>query len=396
MKSTEFLRDVILSKIQKSHDHWNQSSKDKLPFVGIPPQPNRIFMGQNFDDVSALYRDKIVAASAAGAIQQKGYEFRLTDPSYGEGKERIYRFFVVSIGKKRRRDAFYQDAVYKFFLWISVLMGFAPEECSREMNVYLYLLPDLKELPTEKHQALSQENVNTAFTRTCSHVSEINIYREEEWFKVFIHETFHNNGLDFSLHFNQYDAAVQSELKRCFPALQSQVKLYESYCEFWAETLHSLYVAFFQSTTKRPPVGGGGTRKMTRPVRIWTRAQKIFREEYEFSLLQCVKVLDHYRLTYEDLIQQPKDGSATFMDKNTNSFAYYVIKCIMVHCDFLDWHLAVNGPTLRFSDKNILGLCRWLHTKRHCMLPAIKRMERVYKQMPKTSKTSKTLRMVKH
>jgi len=420
MKSSEFLRDVILPMIQKAHDNyltdscgsqWKQQSFTKsgglqerqsftksgglqdCPFVGTTIAQHGLFKGHNFDDIPTVYRDKIVAASRADAIQQKGYEFRLPDPSHGEGKMRIYRFFVVFPGKKNKSDAFYRDAVYKFFLWISVLMNFSPEECSREMNVYLYLLPDLKVLPTEKHQALSQEHVNTAFTRSCSRVSEINIFREEEWFKVFIHETFHNNGLDFSLHFNQYDAAVQNELKRCFPALRSPVFLYESYCEFWAETLHSLYVAFFLST-RRPR--GATTRKISRhrESSLWTRAQKIFKEEHQFSMLQCVKVLDHHGLTFADLVLPPKANAPTYTDINTNSFAYYVIKCIMFHCNFLDWHLATNGPTLRFSEKNIVGFCHWLHTVRYRMLSSMKRMEGVYKRVPKSSKMAKTLRMV--
>ena len=391
MKSTEFLKDVILPMIQKAHDDWTLKKRD---FVGTIDQPV-LFQGKNFHDIPTLYHDKITsAASVMTSVQQKGYVIRLPDP-HGGDRERIYRLFIVSPGKNRT-DAFYRNTIYKFFLWISVLSSFSPEECSREMNVYLYLLPDLKVLPQEKSRPLSMENVNTAFTRFCSHATEVNIFREEEWFKVFIHETFHNHGLDFSLHFDQYDAAVQTELRRSFPALKSRVLLYESYCEFWAETLHSLYVAFFQS---RRPETNATTRNMTRRQRggVWTRAQKIFREEREFTLLQCVKVLDHYGLTYADLLLKPpnaESSSPTFKDEYTNTFAYYVIKCVMVHCNFLDWHLATNGPTLRFSYKNIMGFCHWLNTARHRVIPALKRMEQVYKHMPKTSRMSKTLRMV--
>ena len=390
MKSTEFLRDVIFPMIQKAHDNWTLKKRD---FVGTLDQ-SALFQGQNFHDIPPLYRDKIATAASSEMVQQKGYIIRLPDP-HGGDRERIHRLFIVSPGKNRS-DAFYRNAVYKFFLWTSVLSSFSPEECSREMNVYLYLLPDLKVLPQEKSRPLSMENVNTAFTRFCSRATEINIFREEEWFKVFIHETFHNHGLDFSLHFDQYDAAVQTELQRSFPALKSRVLLYESYCEFWAETLHSLYVVFLQS---RRPEKHASTRKMTRRQRgslriLWTRAQKIFSEEHEFAKLQCVKVLDHYGLTYADLMLQQSESSPTFKDESTNTFAYYVIKCVMVHCNFLDWHLAANGPTLRFSDKNIMGFCNWLHTVRHRMIPALKRTEHVYMRMPKTSRMSKTLRMV--
>lgn len=144
MKSTEFLRDVIFPMIQKAHDNWTLKKRD---FVGTLDQ-SALFQGQNFHDIPTLYRDKIATAASSEMVQQKGYVIRLPDP-HGGDRERIYRLFIVSPGKNRS-DAFYRNAVYKFFLWISVLSSFSPEVCSREMNVYLYLLPDLKVLPQEK------------------------------------------------------------------------------------------------------------------------------------------------------------------------------------------------------------------------------------------------------
>ena len=43
-------------------------------------------------------------------------------------------------------------------------------------------------------------NINGGVSNVCvkNSLSEIVIFRREEWFKVLIHETFHNYGLDFS------------------------------------------------------------------------------------------------------------------------------------------------------------------------------------------------------
>ena len=53
-------------------------------------------------------------------------------------------------------------------------------------------------MPDSNIDIIDQIHVNTGFTTTCPVDSEIVIFREEEWFKVFIHETFHNFALDFS------------------------------------------------------------------------------------------------------------------------------------------------------------------------------------------------------
>ena len=65
------------------------------------------------------------------------------------------------------------------------------------MNIYIFLTDLKKKLPEHTGQEIGKINVNTGFTMTCRPKSNIVIYRKEEWFKVLIHETFHNFGLDF-------------------------------------------------------------------------------------------------------------------------------------------------------------------------------------------------------
>jgi hypothetical protein len=62
----------------------------------------------------------------------------------------------------------------------------------------LYFTNYLKILPPANGSIIDQEHANTAFTTSCKTNTEINLFREEEWFKVLVHETFHCMGLDFS------------------------------------------------------------------------------------------------------------------------------------------------------------------------------------------------------
>ena len=68
-------------------------------------------------------------------------------------------------------------------------------------------------LPERNTEILDTNHVNTAFAYQCSPEGEIVIYREEEWMKVFIHETFHSFGLDLN---QQSVQILKSKIKNLF------------------------------------------------------------------------------------------------------------------------------------------------------------------------------------
>ena len=78
-----------------------------------------------------------------------------------------------------------------------MLHQYASSECVSKINIVIYLTPFKKVLPDNSIAILDVENANSAVTLACHNPGEIIIYRKEEWFKVFIHETFHSFGLDF-------------------------------------------------------------------------------------------------------------------------------------------------------------------------------------------------------
>ena len=54
----------------------------------------------------------------------------------------------------------------------------------------LYLFTNHKKLLPSKEIILNTSHVNSAYTYACRE-DTMTIFRQEEWFKVFIHETFH-------------------------------------------------------------------------------------------------------------------------------------------------------------------------------------------------------------
>ena len=98
---------------------------------------------------------------------------------------------------KKQASYFFKESIKRIYMWIYIASIFAPVHCANNVNIYLYFT-DLKKVLPNNGNIIEQIHANTAFTTSCSKNIEIHIYREEEWFKVLIHESFHCFGLDFS------------------------------------------------------------------------------------------------------------------------------------------------------------------------------------------------------
>jgi len=117
-----------------------------------------------------------------------------------------------------------------------LLVPYSQESCSQELSIQIYLTPFKKIFP-EQGTILGPEHINSGVTWSCKKNSEVVVFREEEWFKVYIHELFHNLGLDFSQHSRSY---FKKELQNIHP-IESEFLLYETYCECWATIIQLVY-----------------------------------------------------------------------------------------------------------------------------------------------------------
>ena len=168
-----------------------------------------------------------------------------------------------------------------------------------------------KELPKSENIILEQTHVNTAYTTVCPKDSEIIIYRKEEWFKVFIHESFHNFALDFS---GMDTKEVHENILNLFQ-VNSEVNLFESYTEFWAEIINAIFCSFLLIHDKNDVNG------------FLKNVEYFVNMEINFSFFQMVKALNHMGLKYEDIVGKKNEK----YKENTNVLAYYVIKTILLN-----------------------------------------------------------------
>ena len=345
-------------------------------------------------------------------------------------------------------ESFFDTCARRIMVWLDIVLPFSGKECASSLDCYLFFTDDIKTIPYEDKSSpgiprtsldrrsgvltlpkksiehiqlndgggrrgmITPKHANTAFTYSCVPSSQIVLFRMEEWFKVFIHETFHCFGLDFS----QMDMTESNKhMSKLFPKCQSNMdfRIYETYCETWAETINLLFIAYLQySRTKRRSddvrsfvgeltedhLGYDKTDRMkhtrrcssnrgmygskvmhtVRPVlgeepandcadlpipkriqaRILKRIEHMIQRERMFSMFQMTKVLHHYSITYADVCSTlehlPK------YTEETQVFAYYIVKPVLLYHlnEFVEWCVRHNGDNTTLFFKKTEGNIR--------------------------------------
>ena len=258
-----------------------------------------------------------------------------------------------------------KDAVQKYikwvYIWLYIAKTYAKTKCSSELKIYLYLTKLKKTLPTNGG-IIGQEHANTGYTMACKKNNEINIFREEEWFKVLIHESCHSFGLDFSeLDNTPYDGSA--EILKLFP-VSSDVNLFETYCELWAELLNVLFIVYFNQRKT-------ATNVYENINKLIHEVENRIHNERLFSLFQCAKVLYHYKLDYKELYEKTPDTQKQRTLKykeDTNVLSYYIIKTIFMFFidDYINWCFDNNSKNdfftlqMKHTPDNIKKYCNFI------------------------------------
>jgi hypothetical protein len=260
-------------------------------------------------------------------------------------KHRTYNFVVVQFTKVPINPSL---LVKQACAWLLIASHFAPLFCSKTVDVNLYLTEAKKVLPTKVQEYVDESHANTAFTTSCAKHTTINLFRFEEWFKVFIHETFHNLGLDFSNYLKLCKTA-NAEILQAF-RINSEVRLYETYCEMWAEIMNVV-------------IRNVANHIKMSPENVVKKVEHDLRMERAFSLFQTIKLLRHFKMKYSDFV----NGDVTVKEKykeRTEVFSYFILKSVLMfnYSKFIEWCMRNNGGSLHFQnpETNILKYAREL------------------------------------
>jgi len=344
------------------------SVKVSMPRIVLSPQPRQFIskvhglIGDAFKKSSTPFF-KLVSAGSFGKDFEKSENYsyicsevrKTFDPVNKYKKtieirigKRLFRvYFVLPVPMNPSDARVYSDAcdIYarRIYVWLYVANEFACNECSKELDIFLYLSDEKKMLPDVCGDAIERIHVNTAFTTSCAEKTEINIFRNEEWFKVLIHESFHCLGMDFS-NYEEVNALISKEIKKKIP-IDAKILAYETYSEIWAEILNVIITVSIETHGKH--------------MSVVSLVEGMLEKELFFSMFQCAKLLDHFKLDYKDLYSEDQTSIFSFSggkrkryQEKTAAFSYFFMKTILLfNCNmFLEWTIARNGQSILFKD----------------------------------------------
>ena len=248
----------------------------------------------------------------------------------------IQLYFILT--KQKFDYVKYLNYARMVIMWLYIADQYSSEKCDSNIILHIYMTPFKKKKPDSIIEPLGADSVNSAFTwNHCKNMHQFIIFREEEWFKVLIHESFHNFGLDFSrmdLH------SINEKMSEMFH-IQSEFNIFEAYCDYWARIWNSVFASYF--ILENPD------DKET----FSFQCEYFFNLEREYSIFQCVKVLKYMGLKYSDLYKNTKQSqkkAKTLYKETSNVFSYYILCAILMsnYEEFFNWCDTVNTSLLNF------------------------------------------------
>ena len=293
-----------------------------------------------------MFGHYFVPESVRGFIQENGVhqlEYRCTILE----RNITIRIMLFSKNDLMKMEK-YEGYVSFMCIWLYICIRHASNASGKNLTIYLYPTQMKKHLPSRKTQHLGVSNINSALTSRCArNTGEIIIYREEEWRKVFIHETFHTFCFDIEPHMER---DIHIGLCSIFP-IHSIFSASEAYTETWSRIMNAAYSSY-ESTRKNKE----GLKQFTIYFNFSLQMERMF------SLLQMNKILGFQDMNYDDLLFDRgkskrgetgnKQGIHPYKeDPNTNVFGYYILSGILMngYSDFLIWCQKRNTKLFKFS-----------------------------------------------
>jgi len=329
----------------------------------------------NFQDTSHIPSEIATLLTEQGVYHKK-YNMVINNNKY---EIQLYYPCVQEDKSIREINTFFTKCVKKIFIWLHFVQPHIKSNCSNTLDITIFF-SNHKKMLGQSSELLSPLHVNSAFTTSCKLNTRICIYRMEEWFKVFIHETFHCLGLDFS---SVDNSEVEHMITKYFKVNNEDgIRVYETYCEIWAEILHNIIVSFLKTTTKDKYI---------------VQFSKQINDELSFSLFQTAKILDYNNIHYKDLIDI--NCKTILFREKTHVLSYYILKTILLYnlSDFEKWCNTNNHTLFRFNTtkknlKDFVALIVKLSTSKS-FIETINRFEIFFSKSKLTDSVRKTMRM---
>ena len=186
---------------------------------------------------------------------------------------------------------------------------------TNHIRINIWNTPHTK-LLSHKCSKLEPVNINSGSTLPGQF---INLWRHEELYKVLIHELVHTFFLDF-----RDDGTIEPYIRKNFGInIDSPVYIWESYTEFLAIIIHSIYVS----------------KKLDDVI-------KMLSVEKYFGYFQCAKILNHFGCeSRDDLVTKQCE-----LSYDTDVLSYFYIKTALLHSF---------NESIQFMNENNINLVKF-------------------------------------
>jgi len=246
-----------------------------------------------------------------------------------------------------------EEYFHVMLTWLIICSKISDKGCmsKKKMTIDIFLSPFKKELPSNDIDLLEPFNINTGFTARCGgDKNGVVIYRKEEWFKVFLHETMHYFAFDENLDNNDLIDEISD-----FFLLKKKIKVYEAYCEFWSRIMNSVFIAFMLCNGN-----DNGNDNDKDNNYFLKKCYELLEYERTFSSFQSAKMINRHNICYNSIKDKKSNPNiSNFLYKErTNVFAYYIITNILMNNyeKYVNYCLDNNSSLfLHNKNANLLG-----------------------------------------
>ena len=205
--------------------------------------------------------------------------------------------------------------VESMLLFLQVLIAISNNELRNGQHVTFFLTPFQKKLNSNNYIILGAKNVNSGFTYPGLESGITFIYRMEEFFKVFVHESIHYYGIDKSLHKDFNSNANYNKFLDLFSISNKNfnaIGINEAITEFWTFIIYLCVISY---------------KKDINISDFISKFERLYKLELIHLIFQLVKILNYNKLTYNQFISK----SNTQYNESSHIFSYYIVKTLLVY-----------------------------------------------------------------
>jgi hypothetical protein len=218
--------------------------------------------------------------------------------------------------------------VEKMLLVLQLIIAISNNDLRNGQHITFFLTPFQKKLNSNSNSnsnILGAKNVNSGFTYPYLKNGVTFIYRKEEFFKVFIHESIHYYGIDKALHkdfsndpkYNRnYNKFINSFNIR--PQDIAKIGINEALTEYWTFIIYIIAQSYKKSITL---------------ANFIYEFENSYKLELLHIIFQVVKILKYNKLTYSEFLTKYSNQ----YKETSHIFSYYIVKTLLVynHSDLL-------------------------------------------------------------